>query len=276
MVSASQRRQAVRYLQLQYKISERRACQLAKLSRSAFRYQHRKPPQTALRERIKEIARTRIRYGYKRIHVLLKREGIHVNKKRIHRLYCLEGLQLRPKRPRRHVSASHRHVQQRPSKTRNEAWAMDFVADQLHDGSKLRLLTIVDTYTRECLAVELGVRLNSGNVVDVLGRIAKDRGLPKRIHCDNGSEFSGRVTDLWAYTNKVTLAFSRPGKPTDNAFIESFNGSFRDECLNCHWFTSLEDAKVKIELWRKDYNETRPHRALNNLTPLEFVAKMVT
>jgi putative transposase len=153
---------------------------------------------------------------------------------------------------------------------------MDFVADQLHNGSKLRLLTIVDTYTRECLAVELGVRLNSGNVVDVLGRIAKDRGLPKRIHCDNGSEFSGRVTDLWVYTNKVTLAFSRPGKPTDNAFIESFNGSFRDECLNCHLFTSLEDAKVKIELWRKDYNETRPHRALNNLTPLEFVAKMVT
>ena len=153
---------------------------------------------------------------------------------------------------------------------------MDFVADQLHNGSKLRLLTIVDTYTCECLAVELGVRLNSGNVVDVLGRIAKDRGLPKRIHCDNGSEFSGRVTDLWAYTNKVTLAFSRPGKPTDNAFIESFNGSFRDECLNCHWFTSLEDAKVTIELWRKDYNETRPHRALNNLMPLEFAAKMVT
>jgi len=195
VVSASQRRQAVRHLQLQYKISERRGCQLTKLSRSAFRYQHRKSPQTALRERIKEIARTRIRYGYKRIHVRLKREGIHANKKRIHRLYCLEGLQLRPKRPRRHVSAAHRHVQQRPSKTRNEAWAMDFVADQLHDGSKLRVLTIVDIFTRECLAAELGFRLNSGNVVDVLTRITKARGRPKRIHCDNGSEFSGRVTD---------------------------------------------------------------------------------
>jgi len=109
-----------------------------------------------------------------------------------------------------------------------------------------------------------------------LTRITKGRGLPKRIHCDNGSEFSGRATDLWAYTNKVTLALSRSGKPTDNAFIESFNGSFRDKCLNYHWFTSMEDAKVKIEQWRKDYNEARPNRALNNLSPLEFVTKMAT
>lgn len=153
---------------------------------------------------------------------------------------------------------------------------MDFVADQFNDGKRFRLLTVVDTYTRECLAIEPGHRLNSRDVTSVLSRIVAQRGKPKRIFCDNGSEFSGRVTDFWAYKQGVTLAFSRPGKPTDNAYIESFNGSFRDECLNCHWFTSLADAKVKIEGWRKDYNETRPHRSLNNLSPREFVAELAT
>ncbi|WP_198678738.1 IS3 family transposase [Pseudidiomarina insulisalsae] len=274
VVSVPQRRKAVRHLMSLYSISERRACALTGLSRTACRYKPRSEPQEALRQKIVAIARARVRYGYKRIHVMLKRKGIHVNKKRVHRLYCLEGLQLRPKRPRRNVSGAHRKRDYVPSTRPNEAWAMDFVADQLSTGNKFRILTVVDTFTRECLAADIGARLRSENVVATLTRLCRERGAPNRIHCDNGSEFAGQMTDLWAYTNKVTLAFSRPGKPTDNAYIESLNGSFRDECLNCHWFESLTDAKLKIEAWRDDYNKSRPHRALNNLPPLQFVASI--
>jgi len=274
VVGVSNRRKVVSHLITVHSISERRACALVGLSRSSFRYVKTRDPQDWLRARIKEIAQSRVRYGYKRIHVQLKREGYVFNKKRIHRLYCMEGLQLRPKRPRRSVSASHRKFEQTPSKGINDCWAMDFVADQLHDGRKIRVLTVIDTFTRECLATTVGARLRSENVVETLSKIARNRGLPRRIFCDNGSEFAGRITDLWAYTNKVTLAFSRPGKPTDNAFIESFNGSFRDECLNLHWFDSYDDAKVKIEAWRSDYNRSRPHKALNNLSPNEYAAQL--
>jgi len=274
VVGVSKRRKAAKHLITIHGISERRACRLTGVSITAFRYVAKRDPQDWLRKKIKEIALSRVRYGYKRVHIQLSREGYHFNKKRIHRLYCLEGLQLRSKRPRRNVSAAHRRYQQTPAKKLNESWAMDFVADQLHDGRKIRILTVIDVFTRECLATSIGSRLRSEDVVATLNMIVKDRGKPQRIFCDNGSEFSGRITDLWAYTNKVTLAFSRPGKPTDNAFIESFNGSFRDECLNLHWFTSYEDAKVKIEAWRQEYNHIRPHRALNNLSPTEYVAKL--
>lgn len=196
-----------------------------------------------------------------------------MNHKRVHRLYCLEGLQLHARRPRRSVSAVRRLSERKAATSVNEAWAMDFVADQLHDGRRIRILTVVDTFTRENLVADAGYRMTASNVVDTLTRLVKRRGIPKKIYCDNGSEFAGRVTDLWAYENQITLAFSRPGKPTDNAYIESFNGSFRDECLNCHWFTSLSDAKVKIEAWRKEYNESRPHKALNYLTPKQFAAQ---
>lgn len=276
MVGVPQKRKAVRHLISCHSISERRACGLVGIARSSFRYEHTRDSQDWLRARIKEIALSRIRYGYKRIHVQLRREGYKFNKKRVHRLYCLyclEGLQLRPKRPRRNVSGSRRYSEQKPATAINESWAMDFVADQLHDGRKIRILTIIDTFSRECLATTTGPRLRSEDVVRTLNQILVKRGAPKKIFCDNGSEFAGRITDLWAYTNKVTLAFSRPGKPTDNAFIESFNGNFRDECLNCDWFTSYEDAKVKIESWRNEYNSTRPHSALNNLSPLEYVAQ---
>ena len=259
-----------------HSISERRACALIGIGRSSFRYKPQRDSQDWLRTRIKAIALSRVRYGYKRIHVQLKREGINVNKKRIHRLYCLDGLQLRRKRPRRNVSSVHRNIEQLPAKTVNESWAMDFVADQLYNGQKIRILTVIDIFSRECLAATVGARLRSEDVVKTLNQILLKRGAPKKIFCDNASEFAGRITDLWAYSNKVTLAFSRPGKPTDNAFIESFNGSFRDECLNCHWFNSYEDARVKIESWRDDYNSSRPHRALNNLSPLEYVAQLTT
>lgn len=176
MVSVPQHRKVVRHFISLYGISERRACALIGLSRTAWRYRPRSEPQEALRQRIVEIVKTRVRYGYKRIHVLLKREGIHVNKKRVHRLYCLEGRQLRPKRPRRNVSGAHRKRDYIPSTRPNEAWAMDFVADQLATGNKFGVLTVVDTYTRECFAADTGARLRSENVVATLTLLCRERG----------------------------------------------------------------------------------------------------
>ena len=263
----------VRYLQQQYAVSERRGCRVTGMSRSTQRYVSRRPSQDALRLRIRDLAHSRVRYGYRRIQVLLKREGIRVNKKRVYRLYCEEGLQLRARRPRRHVTAATRRSSTVRPLAPNVAWSMDFVSDQTAAGARFRALTVVDVFTRECLAIEPGQKLGGADVVNVLSRIATQHGVPKRIYCDNGSEFTGRLVDLWAYANKVTMQFSRPGKPTDNAFIESFNGSLRDECLNVHWFTDLTDAKQKLQAWQREYNESRPHRALNELSPLEYKAR---
>ena len=196
-----------------------------------------------------------------------------MNKKRVYRLYCEEGLQLRPRRPRGHVAAANRQPPRIRPSAPNLAWSMDFVSDQTVHGQRFHALTVLDVFTRECLAIEPGKSLKSADVVQILSRIATGRGTPKRIHCDNGSEFAGRLVDLWAYANGVVMEFSRPGKPTDNAFIESFNGSLRDECLNLHWFDDLTDAQKKLQAWRQEYNESRPHRSLNELSPLEFKAR---
>ena len=263
-----------RYLKGHYPVSIRQACRLSRFSRTAYyREPQRGRKDQALRLKIRDLAHSRIRYGYKRIHVLLKREGIHVNHKRVHRLYCLECLQIKAKRPRRHVSAAHRQPPRVKASAPNVAWSMDFVSDQTHSGQRFRALTVVDVFTRECLAIEPGKHLGAADVVQTLTRVAAQRKAPRRIYCDNGSEFSGRLVDLWTYGNKVTLEFSRPGKPTDNAFIESFNGSLRDECLNVHWFEDLTDARDKLQAWKREYNESRPHKSLNNLTPLEYKAK---
>ena len=179
------------------------------------------------------------------------------------------GLNLRRKRPKRHVSAAVR-VGQPLAQCPDEFWSMDFVSDALFDGRRFRALTVVDNFTRESLAIEVDQGIRGEQVVQVLQRLAYSRSLPERIYCDNGPEFISKVLDKWAYEKGVTLDFSRPGKPTDNAYIESFNGRFREECLNTHWFLSLADARDKIELWRRDYNESRPHMSLGYLTPVEF------
>lgn len=221
--------------------------------------------------RLKELASIRIRYGYRRLHILLQREGWNVNAKRVYRLYVEENLSIRTKTPRRRVSCNKRSA--RPDATRiNDCWAMDFMTDELFDGRRIRLLTIVDHFTRESIAIGVGQRLSGKDVVATLNTIGADRSFPKTIRVDNGPEFTSKALDKWAYENKVTLDFSRPGKPTDNAFIESFNGSIRSECLNQNWFLSLDDAKEKIEAWRVDYNEQRPHSALGNLAPKEFAS----
>jgi len=221
------------------------------------------------------LAQTRVRFGYRRLHVLLQREGWTVGKERVYRVYTEEALALRRKRPWRHATAVHRE-QRRPATQRNEIWSMDCVHDQLTDGRRLRALTVPDLYTRECLAIDAGRSRTGLDVVATLERLRFERGLPQRIYCDNGSEFVSAVVDLWAYTHGVGLDFSRRGKPTDNAAIESFNGWFRDECLNVHWFASVEDAQQKIDAFRWDYNEHHPHRSLEGLSPREFAKKMLT
>lgn len=260
-------------LQDSYRVSIRRSCQVLMISRSVYQYRSCRGEDTVIRHRIREIAETRIRYGYQRIHVLLQREGWVVNHKKVHRIYCEEGLNLRRKRPRRHVAGAHRAERSRASAL-NECWSMDFVSDNLFNGRRIRALTIVDNFSRECMAIYVGQAIRGEEVVSVLEqlRVMENR-QPKSIRIDNGPEFISKILDKWAYQNKIVLDFSRPGKPTDNAFIESFNGSFRDECLNSHWFLSLEDAKRKIEEWRLDYNNFRPHSSLNNLTPNQFRLK---
>lgn len=260
----------VDYLGLAFRVSKRRGCEVIQCCSSVYYYRSRRSPDTALRERIKEIATTRVRYGYQRIHVLLRREGWRVNHKKVYRIYREEGLNLRSKRPRRRVAAAHR--MERPEIiTIDQCWSMDFVADNLFDGRRIRSLTIVDNFSRECMAIHVDYSIKGTHVVGVMDAIQTLNGRqPKRIQVDNGSEFISKVMDKWAYENNIVLDFSRPGKPTDNPFIESFNGSFRDECLNSHWFLTLEDAREKIEDWRLEYNQFRPHSSLNNLTPIQY------
>ena len=262
----------VEYVHDHYAVTRRRACRLVQLHRSVSYYRSVKDPKLALRGRMREIARTRVRYGYRRIHVLLRREGWTLGRNQVYRLYTEEALQLRSKLPKRRkmaVTRRERFVPRRP----NDAWCMDFVADQLTNGQRFRALTIVDVFSREALAIQVGRSLRGEHVVEICNQLVAQRHAPKRVFVDNGSEFSGRLLDLWAYHHGVRLDFSRPGKPTDNCFIETFNGSLRDECLNVHWFESLEDAKEKIEGWRRDYNESRPHQALKELTPPEFASR---
>jgi len=218
--------------------------------------------------KIRDYAAARVRYGYRRIYVLLRREGLLINHKRVYRLYCRENLNIRHKSSRKFVSIPRIELQK--ESRLNESWAMDFVSDQLYNGKRFRTLTIVDTFSRECLAIYVGQAIQGTDVVNVLETLQATRGKPEYIRVDNGPEFISKALDFWAYQEGVRLQFSRPGKPTDNAYIESFNGSFRDECLRTNWFLSLDDAKEKIETWRRDYNEYRPHSSLGNRTPLEF------
>lgn len=222
-----------------------------------------------LLERMKAISYERPRFGYRRVHVMLRREGLMVNHKRVYRLYRAEGLAVRRKK-RKRIFMLARKPMAAGSKP-NERWSMDFTWDQLADGRSFRTLNIVDDFTRESLAIEVDVSLPGQRVARVLDRLAEVHGLPKSITVDNGPEFTGRAMDAWAYQNKVTLAFITPGKPTQNAYAESFNGKFRDECLNQHWFINLRDAREKIEIWRQDYNHVRPHSSLGDIPPVEFV-----
>lgn len=266
------RRDLVRGLEVSYRVSQRQACKVLEFNRSTHRYRSVADPLIELRMRLKELAAVRVGYGYRRLHILLEREGWRVNHKRLYRLYSEEGLAMRRKPPRRRVACRKREI--RPTAAhKNDSWSMDFVSDQLYDGRRIRVLTLVDNHTRESLALHVGQRVRGMDVAQILERVVDEHGCPGSIRVDNGPEFISRDLDMWAYWNKVKLDFSRPGKPTDNALIESFNGRFRQECLNEHWFLSLEDAAGKIEAWRRDYNEHRPHSSLGNVPPAEFAAR---
>jgi len=224
-----------------------------------------------LRERICEIAAEKRRYGYRRIQVLLRREGWTVNRKRTYRLYREAGLAVR-RRKRKRIGPFERHPLPTPHAV-NLSWSMDFIADGLTGGRRLRCLVIVDDYNRECLVAEVDTSITGKRVAAVLERLADPRGLPQSITVDHGPEFEGQALDAWAYQRDVRLSFIRPGKPVENAYVESFNGRFRDECLNEHWFVSLNHARQIIENWRIEYNTERPHSSLGDLPPEEFVKK---
>lgn len=259
----------VKKVQVAYAVSERRACAACGFPRSSHRYQSILDDRAEIRLRLRDLAATRVRYGYRRLHVMLRREGYLVREKLVYRLYCEEGLTMRAKRPRRHRSSRARQERQ-PAVTLNDRWSMDFMAEQLFDGRRLRILTLVDNFSRESLAIQVGRRFTGDHVVTALEDVVRERGVPKTIQVDNGPEFLSKSLDLWAWSHGVQLDFSRPGKPTDNAFIESFNGKLREECLNQNWFLSLDDAQEQIDAWRHDYNHQRPHRALDGRTPHEF------
>lgn len=221
--------------------------------------------------KIKEIAASRPRFGCPRIYIILRREGWIVNRKKVHRIYKEEALAVRIKK-RRRITTQLRVPPPTPTQL-NEVWAMDFVHDQLANGRKIRMLTLVDKFSRESLYIDVGYRMTAPQVVDALERVRYERGVPAVISVDNGSEFTSKALDEWAYIRGVKLHFIPPGKPTQNGHIESFNGRLRDECLNAQSFWSLQHAQHEIEKWRIDYNEWRPHTSIGNLTPREFARR---
>ncbi|HQA12527.1 IS3 family transposase [Zoogloea sp.] len=260
-------RELVRGMCSDWAVSIRQACGAIGFDRSTFHYQSRRTDQAAVAKRIREICETRVRYGYRRVHVLLAREGWGINVKKVYRIYKELGMQLRHKTPKRRVKAKLRDDRVEAVGP-NEVWAMDFVHDQLATGKKLRVLTVVDTFSRYVPVLDVRYSYRGEDVVATLDRVCRTAGYPKTIRVDQGSEFVSRDMDLWAYQRGVVLDFSRPGKPTDNAFIEAFNGRFRAECLNQHWFLTLADAAEKLEAWRRYYNEERPHGAIGNKVPI--------
>ena len=254
-------------------MSERRACVVIRLNRGTYRYQSHQDPRTELRMRMREIAAVRVRYGCRKILVLLQREGWAVGQSLVRRLYREEGLALRrtAQRKRRVVRNMERRERMKPAGP-NQVWSLDFVSDPLADGRRFRALTVVDVYTRESLAIEAGQSLRGEDVVRVLQSLQKDRGGPKRLFCDNGPEFTSRAYLAWALERRIELLHIRPGKPIENAYIESCNGRLREECLNVSWFRNLFDARRQIAAWRKHYNQLRPHSSLGYRTPQEFAA----
>jgi putative transposase len=269
MVRPAARRALVHWAREAYQVSERRACRAVGVERSMVRYRSRRPSQHPLRTRLRELAGVRLRAGYQQLHVLLRREGWRVNHKRVYRLYTEEGLALRRRRPRRHRSAVARVRLPAPMQP-NEQWAMDFMHDTLADGRAVRILTVLDVYARECVALVGAAAFSGGDVARVLTAAGVDRGLPQRITVDNGTEFTSKLLDHWAYWHHVALEFSRPGKPVDNTFIEAFNGTLRRECLSLHWFLNVADLQQTLESWRDDYNHHRPHSSLADAPPAEF------
>lgn len=257
------------WIQQTFQVSTVRSCRLAQFTRAAWYRKSTARDQTALVMRIRDLAHARPRFGYQRITVLLRREGWRVNRKRVRRLYRLQGLQLRMRVRRRKHMCLHRGPVLPATRT-HERWSMDFVHDALFDGRPFRVLTVVDQYSRQSPVLEPAFAHSGRTVAEALERVVARLGVPASITIDHGTEFTSKALEDWAWRRGVKLDFIRPGKPTENGHIESFNGRLRDECLNVNQFMTLDDARGKLEAWRDDYNRYRPHSSLRNLTPHEF------
>lgn len=267
MVTPAAKKPVVRHLIDTHQLSERRACKLVGVSRTAYRYHHKTPTDAALRERLKELASKYPRYGYLMLHSLLKNDGLVVNKKHTYRLYSEEGLQVRTKKRKKLIRP--RLPMAVPTAT-NQRWSMDFVSDQLSNGRRFRVLNVVDDFSREMVGQLVSVSISGQQVARFLTQLLEERSAPETIVCDNGTEFTSKAMFFWSKQTHVKLGFIQPGKPTQNAFVESLNGKFRNECLNQHWFRSLEEARYEIEMWCEHYNNVRPHSSLNYLPPVEY------
>lgn len=267
MVTAPLRRELVRWMQAKG-MTERRALQVVGMSASAYRYQPRPDRNQALRERIVGLAQRHRRYGAGMIYLKLRQAGETVNHKRVERLYGLEKLQIRRRR-RKKIPVSERQPLLRPGAA-NEVWSMDFVFDRIATGRSLKALVIVDDATHEAVAVLTEHSIGGERLTRMMDEVCSRRGRPAVIRTDNGKEFTGKAMLNWAYRNGVSLRLIEPGKPNQNAYVESFNGRLRDECLNEHWFTSLPHARLEIERWRREYNEERPKQGLGGLTPTQY------
>jgi putative transposase len=263
------RRQATDEVVDSFGLSVRKACDLTGMNRSSYRYQAKPSTDADLRFKIKTLAGKHTKYGYRMIVLKLQQQKIFVNHKRVERIYREEDLQL-SKRRRRQKTGSVTRVEPEPVTLPNEEWAMDFVSDALFDGGRFRSFTLIDIHTRQALQIQPRRSMSGLLVTQFLDQAVVEYGKPKRIRCDNGPEFIGKELDQWCYQNGVDLHFIKPGTPTENSYIESFNGTFRDECLNTNWFLSMHEAGMIIEKWRREYNEERPHSSLGGLTPREF------
>jgi len=271
VVKAPARREAVRVLS-GHGLSERRALRIVSMSASAYRYQPAPDRNLALREQIIALAQRHRRYGAGMIYLKLRQSGQRVNHKRVERLYAEAGLQVRRRR-RKKVPVSDRHPLVRPEHA-NQVWSMDFVFDRTAEGRAIKCLTVVDDATHESVAVVPERAINGHALTRILDRLAVQRGLPQAIRTDNGKEFCGRAILTWAHARGVKLFLIQPGKPNQNAYIESFNGRFRDECLNENWFVSMAHARALIEAWRREYNEERPKKSLGGLTPSAYAVQL--
>ncbi len=260
----------VTHLVEHYHLSERESCNLVGLSRTAYRYKTKPKGDQALRKRLKTLAYEHSRYGYLLLHGLLKAEGLVINKKRTYRIYTEERLQVRTKK-RKKLQRS-RLPMEVPSAP-NQRWSMDFVSDQLSNGRRFRVLNVVDDYSRELVGQLVSVSISGHRVARFLNQLGDQRSLPPLIVCDNGPEFTSKAMFIWAKEQNLKLGFIQPGKPTQNAFVESLNGKFRNECLNQHWFRSLDEACWEISQWRQHYNHVRPHSSLGYLPPAEFAKR---
>ena len=267
MVKPTSKKQVVTHLKTVHCVSERRACQLVGLSRSGYRYQATPKDDTLLRQRLNELATQYPRYGYLMLHHLLKGEGLVVNKKRTYRLYTAQGLQVRTKKRKKLMRP---RMPMAIPMVKDSRWSMDFVSDQLSNGRRFRVLNVVDDYTREMIGQLIAFSISGQRVACFLKQLVDQRGKPDQIICDNGTEFTSKAMFFWQQDHGVKLGFIQPGKPTQNAFIESLNGKFRNECLNQQWFRHIDEARQTIDQWRDHYNHERPHSALNYMTPVAF------